>query len=124
VTPVTVVMTENQMVEGLLDAFAATGWRAWHVRRSDRALWQGDPGWPDITALPKPNANGLQGPLLAIEVKGANGRLSDHQAAWLFRLTAAGVTAVVIRPDDYDRALYLVMQGDSRMKSWQWAFHP
>ena len=111
-------MTEDELQSGLLDAFKLAGWRYWHARRSDHALWQGHRGWPDITALPPR----LDGPLLALELKGSNGALTEDQATWLALLHRAGVTTAVIRPARYDRALGLILAGDSSAPSWEWAF--
>ena len=66
-TAETIPMTEDQLVAGLTDAMHLAGWHWWHIRRSDRALWMGTKGWPDITALPPRH----DGPLLVIEAKAA-----------------------------------------------------
>lgn len=113
-------MTEDQLIVGLLEAFAIAGWRAWHVRRSDRGLLMGDRGWPDITALPRVVGR----PLLVIEAKTQRGVLTAEQGRWIAQLHRAGVTAAVIRPAGYDRALGLIMAGASDAASWEWAFRP
>lgn len=112
-------MTEDELVTGLLDAFGIAGWSAWHVRRSDRAIWMGTPGWPDITACP-PNP----GPMLVLEAKSATGRVSGAQATWLVQCHQRGITAAVLRPADYDRALKLILSVDSSPEAWAWAFKP
>jgi hypothetical protein len=117
-TGVRPAMSEDEVLGGLLDAFALAGWRYWHVRRSDRALWMGVRGWPDVTALPPR----LGGPLLVLEVKGPRGVLSEAQAVWIALLHRAGVTTGVIRPSGYDRALALIIAGDASPASWEWAF--
>jgi hypothetical protein len=108
------------MVIGLMDALALAGWHAWHVRRSDRALLMGDKGWPDITALPRVVGR----PLLVLEVKGPHGVTTPEQGRWLAQLHRAGVTAAVIRPPGYDRALGLIVAGTSDPDAWAWAFRP
>ena len=113
-------MTEDELVGGLLDAMALSGWHYWHVRRSDRALWMGEKGWPDITALPPR----LNGPLLVIEAKSAHGVLSEEQGRWLALLHRTGVTTAIIRPPRYDRALHLILDGTSNPFDWEWAFRP
>ena len=113
-------MTEDQLINGLLDALALAGWHAWHIRRSDRGLLMGEKGWPDITALPRVVGR----PLLVIEAKTDRGALTQEQARWIATLHRAGVTAVVIRPRDYDRALGLIVAGTSSPESWDWAFRP
>jgi hypothetical protein len=115
-----VPMTEDQLVHGLADAMSLAGWTWWHVRRSDRALWMGTKGWPDISALPPRH----DGPLLVIEAKSAHGVVTPEQGRWLSLLHRAGVTAAVIRPKHYDRALHLVLDGTSRRDDWEWAFRP
>lgn len=112
-------ITEDEVVTGLLDAMGLTGWAAWHARRSDRAIWQGTPGWPDITAVPPG-----PGPLLVIEVKSSRGAVTETQAQWLVRLHRRGVTCAVVRPVDYDRALDLILAGKSDRVDWEWAFRP
>lgn len=114
------MMSEDQLVGGLLDAFALAGWSYWHVRRSDRALWMGSPGWPDITALPPV----IGRPLLVIECKADRGTITPAQATWIARLHRAGITAAVIRPRDYDRALGLIVARSSDPEAWEWAFRP
>ena len=119
-TASTVPMSENELIVGLMDAMALSGWTHWHVRRSDRALWMGVKGWPDITALPPR----LDGPLLVIEAKSAHGVVTPEQGRWLALLHRAGITTAVIRPSRYDRALHLVLDGRSDQESWEWAFRP
>lgn len=113
-------MSEDELLSGLLDAMRLSGWRFWHARRSDHALWQGDRGWPDITALPPR----LDGPLLVLEVKSLHGALTEDQARWLALLHRGGVTTGIVRPARYDRALGLILAGDLRAESWEWAFRP
>jgi hypothetical protein len=113
-------MSEDQLLTGLLDAMKLSGWRYWHARRSDHALWQGHRGWPDVTALPPK----LDGPLLVIECKAANGALTEEQGQWLALLHRAGITTAVVRPSRYDRALGLILAGDSSQAAWEWAFRP
>lgn len=110
-------MTEDDLLVGLVQGALVSGWRVWHARRSDRAVVMGTQGWPDITALP-PKA----GPLLVIECKSDHGAVTADQAQWLVGLSRAGVTAGVVRPVDYDRALALILDGNSRAESWDWAF--
>jgi hypothetical protein len=111
-------LTEDELLSGILDAMRLAGWRFWHARRSDHAIWQGDRGWPDVTALP-PRGDG---PLLVIECKAANGSLTEEQGRWLALLYRAGVTTAIVRPTRYDRALGLILAGDSTKEAWEWAF--
>jgi hypothetical protein len=70
------------------------GWRWHHIRRSDEAVQQGDPGWPDIV--------GVRGPVLLVrELKAEKGRYEPGQREWLEAI--AGVTRVDVgtwRPRD------------------------
>jgi hypothetical protein len=120
VTAETIPMTEDQLVHGLADAMSLSGWHWWHVRRSDRALWMGTKGWPDLTALPPR----LNGPLLVIEAKSAHGVVTPEQGRWLALLHRTGITTAVIRPNRYDRAIHLILDGLSDQASWEWAFRP
>jgi hypothetical protein len=110
-------MTEDDLLTGLLECMILTGWRCQHVRRSDRALIMGNPGLPDILALP-PHG----GPLLAIECKTQVGVVSDEQAAWLVGLAQAGVTPAVVRPEQYDRAVALIIRAVSDREAWAWSW--
>src|SRR5262245_15635934 len=112
-------MTEDDLLTGLIDAMSLAGWRAMHVRRSDLAEVMGDQGWPDIAATP-PNVG--QGPLLVIECKAAQGRVTTDQAAWLVALMQTGATAAIVRPAEYDRALGLILAGNSDRTAWDWAW--
>jgi hypothetical protein len=114
------MMSEDQLISGLLEALSLGGWKAWHMRRSDRGLLMGAPGWPDITALPRVVGR----PLLVIEAKTGRGVLTAEQARWIVQLHRAGITAVVIRPAGYDRALGLIVAGTSDPDAWEWAFRP
>ena len=109
--------TEDDILTGIIEAMLLTGWRVMHIRRSDRALVMGSQGFPDIIATP-PHG----GPVLVIETKSANGRVTDDQAAWLVAFAQAGVTAAVIRPDGYDRAVNLVIVGSSAHDAWAWSW--
>lgn len=110
-------MTEDELLTGLVHACLISGWQVWHARRSDRATVMGTQGWPDITALPPTG-----GPLLVIECKSAGGAVTADQAGWLLGLSKAGVTAAVVRPADYDKALRLILDRVTDAPSWAWAF--
>lgn len=110
-------MTEDDLLAGILDAMRLAGWRAMHIRRSDLAIVQGNQGWPDVFATPP-----RDGPALAIEAKSDTGHLRTEQGAWLVRLIQGGVTAAVVRPTDYDRALELILAGNSSRDAWSWAW--
>lgn len=97
-------MTEEELWIGVRDALELGGWHYWHARRSDLALWEGYPGWPDVTAV-------KAGRLLVLELKTATGLVSEPQGWWIAALRSAGVDARVVRPADYD-ALYAELVGD------------
>ena len=86
-------MTEDELLTAILEAAQWYGWRVHHVRRSDKALQQGDPGFPDLVL-----ARG--GVVLFYELKAMRGHLSHAQADWLFHLRGE-----LIRPTDLDRVL-------------------
>ena len=113
----TAAMREDDLLAGLTEAMTLAGWRWTHVRRSDRALVMGSKGWPDIVAIPP-----VAGPVLVIEAKADLGRLTDDQGFWLVRLLQSGVTAAVVRPVDYDRALDLILAGTSGRDAWAWGW--
>lgn len=94
---------EDAYLTGLLDAANLGGWRVHHDRRSDLAITQGSPGFPDILA-----AHPGRGLVIAWEVKD-RGHATADQAGWLAALRAGGIDARVIRPDDYTAAVELLL---------------
>ncbi len=92
-------MTENELLDGLLDACAVGGWLVHHDRRSDLALQQGDHGFPDIIAVHK-----MRTLVIAWEAKVPPNPYRPGQEDWLAAFKAAGVDARTIRPDTYDEA--------------------
>lgn len=96
-------MSEDELLVGLLELLALTGWRSYHVRRSDRAIAQGSGavGFPDVIA-----AHAATSRLIAIECKSDTGLPSAPQLAWLFALRASGaIEATIVRPSTYDEAI-------------------
>jgi hypothetical protein len=94
-------MTEDELLTGLLELLGLLGWRAYHVRRSDRAIIQGagGSGFPDVLAL----APG--GRMVAIECKSDRGIPTPDQISWLSAFRSVGIEATVIRPATYDAAI-------------------
>jgi hypothetical protein len=88
-------MTEDQLQDAILDAARLFGWRAYHIRRSDRAIVQGDAGFPDVTLA-------RDGRVLFLELKREGGRMTRAQVEWI---EAIGVGALIVRPDDLDTIL-------------------
>lgn len=97
--------TEDELLIAVTDALTLCGWRWMHVRRSDLAVVMGSQGWPDVVAL----RGGLG---LALELKSTAGRPTGEQVAWLRELRAAGLSALVIRPDDLDDLLRVIVGRD------------
>lgn len=96
-------MTEDELLTGLLELLALTGWRAYHVRRSDRAIVQGSggSGFPDVIA-----AHPGRSRLLAIECKSDAGLPSPEQLLWLLCLRHhPTIEATIVRPSTYDAAI-------------------
>lgn len=91
-------MTEDQLLAAVTDAATLYGWRWYHVRRSDKALTMGAPGFPDLI-LSRGTA------MLAIELKTERGRLTVDQAEWLGAFGRAGVEYLVVRPRNLDTVL-------------------
>lgn len=84
-------MTEEQFQKKVTDL---CDWLriAWHHETDSR---RSKAGFPDLV---------MAGPggVLFAELKTDRGRVSPEQNEWLNRLTAAGATAVVWRPRDWD----------------------
>jgi hypothetical protein len=101
-------MTEDELLEGVTGALQAGGWLWHHVRRSDRALTMGTPGFPDIIAV-----HPERGHVVAIECKVPGGRLRPGQWAWLAAFTHAlgEGGGRIVTPDGYD-ALIVELVGD------------
>lgn len=96
-------MSEDELLVGLLELMALTGWRAYHVRRSDRALVMGSGavGFPDILAV-HPERHRL----VAIECKSDRGIPTPDQLVWLSALRQlVTVEATIVRPATYDEAI-------------------
>ena len=92
-------MTEDDLLSAIGDALTITGRRWMHVRRSDRALSMGAPGFPDVLAV-------VGDRLIAWELKAAYGAMTADQGAWLRALSGVRrIDARLIRPDDLDACL-------------------
>lgn len=100
-------MNEDELLEGVTGALTLSGWRWTHIRRSDRVT-MGDAGLPDIIAV-----HPSRGIVLAWELKGAGGRPTGDQVAWIAGLhTAHTLDARILYPADYDEALRLIVGAD------------
>jgi hypothetical protein len=97
------VMSEDELLAGLLELFAFTGWRAYHVRRSDRAvvMGAGGPGFPDIVAV-HPETHRV----VVIEAKTDRGVPTPAQLAWILAFRHhPTIEATIVRPATYDDAI-------------------
>lgn len=94
-------MTEEQLLEAVLDLAGALGWYAHHDRpaRTADGKWrtaiQGDRGFPDLCL-----AHPRHGTIFR-ELKDAHRPLEDDQRAWLEALANGGADAGVWRPKDW-----------------------
>jgi len=96
-------MTEDELLVGLLELMSLTGWRAYHVRRSDRAILmgRGADGFPDIVGVHIGRSR-----LVAIECKTDNGLPTPAQLEWLAAMRQHPTCeATIIRPATYDDAI-------------------
>ena len=69
----------------------ALGWMVYHTHDSRKS----QPGFPDLVLV--------RDRVVYLECKTATGKLSLDQQAWIAAITAAGGTALVVRPADLDR---------------------
>lgn len=83
-------MTEKQFQELVVGMAKALGWRVYHTFDSRRS----QPGFPDLVLV--------RDRIVYLELKTETGKVSHDQAAWIAALTAAGATALVVRPSDMD----------------------
>jgi len=84
--------TERAFQQTIIDAARVLGWLTYHTFDSRRSA----AGFPDLI-LVRGNR------MLAIEVKGPRGRVSEAQQAWLELLNdVPGVHALVAYPDDWE----------------------
>lgn len=81
-------MTEAQFQSTVIEMAKALGWRTYHTHDSRRSA----PGFPDLVLV--------RDRIVYLELKTATGKVSHDQADWIAALTAAGGTALVVRPQD------------------------
>lgn len=95
-------MSESEFMASVVDAAEKLSWRCFHDYDSRRS----NPGWPDLVCV-------RDGKLLALELKAKRGRVRPGQIEWIAELAdVPGVTAMIARPDDWDRVLAL-LQGEA-----------
>lgn len=98
-------MTEDDLLSGLTDALTLGGWRWTHILNS-RGVTMGYSGLPDIIAAhPSFRVN------LALELKDDKGQPTPDQVAWLHALHDKPTVAKIVRPDDYDLMLRVILAG-------------
>lgn len=93
--------SEDDLLTAIVEAALFLGWQVFHVRRSDKALTMGTPGFPDL-CLAK------NGRVEFWELKSERGNLTPDQFKWQLAIgSGAGeeVGYAVIRPADLDAAL-------------------
>lgn len=108
-------MTEDELLTGLLEGALLLGWRCHHVRNSKAGITQGTRGLPDLVMA-------KDGRVVFIELKDERGQLTEDQWEWMLSIEPGGghyldpgahdtlgrVTALVVRPRDYDHVLRLL----------------
>lgn len=83
-------MTEKEFMALVVEMARALGWRVYHTHDSRRSA----PGFPDLCLV--------RDRIVYLELKTATGKVSHDQADWIAAITAAGGTALVVRPTDID----------------------
>jgi hypothetical protein len=91
-------MSEDELLEAIIDAARLYGWHVHHDRRSDRAITQGHIGFPDLVLA-------RRGKVLFMELKTQTGQLSPDQYRWL---EALGIDAMVVRPALLDQVIHML----------------
>lgn len=95
-------MSEDELLQAIVEAALFLGWRVHHDRRSDKALQQGSPGFPDLVLI-------RDGEVKFWELKSEAGQLTAEQNAWKREIEAAemfdGADYRIVRPSDLDAAL-------------------
>jgi hypothetical protein len=91
-------LSEREFQRQVIELATRCGWAVYHTHDSRRS----QRGFPDLV-LARPRQGDRPGALLFVELKTETGRLSLDQIFWLATLNAAGVTAKVWRPADWDQ---------------------
>lgn len=88
-------MTEEQLLENVIDAARKLGWAAYHTRDSRRS----EAGFPDLVLVRPDSRNGqVCGRVIFAELKRQNGKLTDAQRWWLTALASVPGVRVGARP--------------------------
>lgn len=83
-------MTEAEFMQQIIDTARLLKWHVYHTHDSRRS----EPGFPDICLV--------RDRVVFLEVKTETGRVSPAQAEWIAAITAAGGTALVVRPSQWE----------------------
>lgn len=83
-------MTEEQLLESVLELAVTLGVLPYHTRDSRRS----QPGFPDLVLAGRTS-------LLFVELKSASGRLQLDQTQWRYQLQASGQLWRLWRPADW-----------------------
>jgi len=94
-------MTEDELLTAILGAARFGGWRVHHDRRSDKALQQGDRGFPDLVMA-------KAGRVIFAELKADKGQLTTDQVAWHLALRDPRVESYIWRPSDEDDVIRML----------------
>lgn len=90
------VTSEDDLLVAVAQRLTLGRWRWHHIRRSDLAVQQGDPGFPDIVAVRDTT-------LLVAELKADRGRFETGQREWLADFARVDrVDVRTWRPGDLD----------------------
>ena len=87
-------MTEKEFQQQIVDTARLLGWKVFHDFDSRRST----PGLPDLFLV--------RDRCVWLEVKTETGRLSPEQADWIAAINAAGGTALVVRPSQWDEIVH------------------
>jgi len=81
-------VTEKEFQQTVVDMARLLGWRVYHTHDSRRS----EPGFPDLCLV--------RDRIVFLELKTATGKVTPEQAGWISAITAAGGTALAVRPKD------------------------
>lgn len=96
-------MTEQELLDAVIDLAGALGWRRYHQRpgRTPGGSWTrttaGDSGFPDLVLV----RERFLGPVLFVELKSGKGKLSEQQERWRDALLANGSRWLLWRPEHW-----------------------
>ena len=89
------LMTEDELLSAVLELARWYRWLAHHDRRADRAITQGDQGFPDVFLARPPR-------LVLVELKTQTGTLRVMQKVWREALEKCpGIEYYVWRPSSW-----------------------